>query len=184
MKLILASTSPRRKAILERENIVYTAVSPTYDESHLRPSSPEIYSMQLAYQKAMSIEKEEEEVILALDTVVAFEDQILGKPEDRKEAEAMLRLLRGETHRVITAYCILGAEKYVDYDIAEVTFEDFSDEQMVKYLDRDRYSDKAGAYGVQDIDEFKIEVKGDVDTVIGMPVDAVVRRLKGEGLVV
>ncbi|MDD7363677.1 MAG: Maf family protein [Peptoniphilus sp.] len=183
MSLILASTSPRRRDLLDRAKIAYSAVAPKYDESTLRVSAPEIYVMQLAYQKAMSVkEGAQDDVVLALDTVVAAGDEILGKPKDRQDAEAMLNKLKGRRHRVITGYCILGAEKYVDYDVAYVTFEDFSDDQLASYLDHHEFLDKAGAYGIQDIEEFKVDVEGDRCTVIGMPVEKVLEHLKGEGI--
>lgn len=182
MSLVLASSSPRRKKLLAEAGLSFEIEKPTYDERHLRLSSPEIYTMQLAYQKAMSVkDKRPEDIVVAVDTVVVSEGKILGKPKDRAEAEAMLSALRGRVHEVISAYCILGEEKYVDYDLSRVRFEDFSDEQMKAYLDKNTYMDKAGAYGVQEIDEFKITVEGAMDTVIGMHVDSVVKRLEGGG---
>ena len=117
MGLILASNSPRRKAILQREGIAFTAISPNFEEEQIRRSKPEIYVMQLAYQKAIrEREHHQKDVILAADTVVVLGEEILGKPRDRKDAESMLSRLRGRTHRVLSGYCILGKEKYVDYE--------------------------------------------------------------------
>lgn len=181
MSLILASTSPRRRRFLEEAGISFKAISPKYDEEHLRISAPEIYVMQLAYQKAMSVKKDfPDDVVLALDTIVVRDEDILGKPKDRADAEAMLRTLRGRWHRVVSAYCTLGKEKYLDYDTTEVYFSDFSEEALKDYLDKNTYLDKAGAYGIQDIVEFDIDVRGSLDTVIGMPMEQVVFHLKGE----
>ena len=116
-----------------------------------------------------------------MDTVVVLDDKILGKPKNRAEAENMLLAMKGRTHRVISAYAILGDEKYVDYDQSFVHFEDFTAEQMKAYLDRNTYMDKAGAYGVQEIDEFDITVEGAMDTVIGMHVASIEKQLKGAG---
>ncbi|MDQ0507660.1 septum formation protein [Peptoniphilus ivorii] len=174
MGLILASNSPRRKAILQREGIAFTAISPNFEEEQIRRSKPEIYVMQLAYQKAMRVrEQHPKDVILAADTVVVLGEEILGKPRDRKDAESMLSRLRGRTHRVLSGYCILGKEKYVDYEETRVHFPDFSDESMAAYLDRDLYADKAGAYGLQDITEFTVQIDGSYDNVVGLPVEAI-----------
>ena len=182
MSLVLASSSPRRKKLLAEGGFTFEIEKPDYDERHLRLSSAEIYTMQLALQKAMSVkEKWPEDVVVAVDTVVVLDDAILGKPKDRAEAEKMLLAMKGRTHRVISAYAILGDEKYVDYDQAFVHFEDFTEAQMKAYLDKNTYMDKAGAYGVQDIDEFKITVEGAMDTVIGMHVASIEKQLKGVG---
>lgn len=182
MKLILASTSPRRKALLEDAGIDFKTASPTFDESTLRLSSPEIYVMQLSYQKAMSVQRGEEDVILASDTVVVLGDKILGKPESRQDAERMLNSLKGKEHHVLTGYAILGKEKYVDYDVAIVSFEEFTEEQLKAYLDKNTFGDKAGAYGFQEVDSFKITIDGDPNTVIGLPVTKVIEHLKGESI--
>lgn len=182
MKLILASTSPRRKTLLEEAGIDFETAKPAFEESTLRVSSPEIYVMQLSYQKAMSVQRGEDDVILASDTVVALGDTILGKPLNRQDAERMLNSLRGKEHRVLTGYAILGKEKYVDYDVATVSFEDFSEEQLKAYLDENTYGDKAGAYGFQEVESFEITVDGDPNTVIGLPVAKVLEHLKGESI--
>ena len=182
MSLVLASSSPRRKKLLAEGGFTFEIEKPDYDERHLRLSPAEIYTMQLAFQKAMSVkEKRPEDVVVAVDTVVVLDDTILGKPKDRAEAEKMLLAMKGRTHRVISAYAILGDEKYVDYDQSFVHFEDFTEAQMKAYLDKNTYLDKAGAYGVQDIDEFKITVEGALDTVIGMHVASIEKQLKGVG---
>lgn len=182
MNLVLASSSPRRKKLLAEGGFTFEIEKPDYDERHLRLSPAEIYTMQLALQKAMSVkDKRPEDVVVAVDTVVVLDDTILGKPKDRAEAEKMLLAMKGRTHRVISAYAILSDEKYVDYDQSFVHFEDFTEAQMKAYLDKNTYMDKAGAYGVQDIDEFKITVEGAMDTVIGMHVASIEKQLKGVG---
>lgn len=182
MSLVLASSSPRRKKLLEDGGFTFVIEKPSYDERHLRLSASEIYTMQLALQKAMSVKKKRpEDTVVAVDTVVVLDDKILGKPKDRAEAENMLLAMKGRTHRVISAYAILGDENYVDYDQSFVHFEDFTEEQMKAYLDRNTYMDKAGAYGVQEIDEFDITVEGAMDTVIGMHVASIEKQLKGAG---
>lgn len=182
MNLVLASSSPRRKKLLAEGGFTFEIEKPDYDERHLRLSPAEIYTMQLALQKAMSVkEKRPEDVVVAVDTVVVLDDTILGKPKDRAEAEKMLLAMKGRTHRVISAYAILSDEKYVDYDQSFVHFEDFTEAQMKAYLDKNTYMDKAGAYGVQDIVEFKITLEGAMDTVIGMHVASIEKQLKGVG---
>lgn len=182
MSLVLASSSPRRKKLLAEGGFTFEIEKPDYDERHLRLSPAEIYTMQLALQKAMCVkEKRPEDVVVAVDTVVVLDDAILGKPKDRAEAEKMLLAMKGRTHRVISAYAILGDEKYVDYDQSFVHFEDFTEAQMKAYLDKNTYMDKAGAYGVQDIDEFKITVEGAMDTVIGMHVASIEKRIERSG---
>ena len=180
MSFVLASSSPRRKKLLEDGGFTFEIEKPSYDERHLRLSPAEIYTMQLALQKAMSVKgKRPEDTVVAVDTVVVLDDKILGKPKDRAEAEEMLLAMKGRRHRVISAYAVLGEEKYVDYDQSFVRFEDFTETQMKAYLDKNTYMDKAGAYGVQEIDEFEITVEGAMDTVIGMHVASIEARLKG-----
>ena len=109
--LILASQSPRRKELLENAGIPFQVRTASIDES-LRPGeAPMSYVRRLATQKAFAVVREPGDLILAADTTVVIDGQILGKPEDLEGAKRMLRLLSGKTHEVLTGICLLGGSK-------------------------------------------------------------------------
>ncbi|MDO5301039.1 MAG: DNA repair protein RadC [Tissierellia bacterium] len=174
-KIFLASTSPRRKALIQKLHGSFEVVGlkPQLDESAIRYRDPESYVMNLSYLKARSVAEEAGEgLIFAADTVVVRDGVLLEKPGSLEEARQMLRSLSGRSHEVYTGYTLTdGKRTETDYDVARVSFSALSDGVISMYLAENTYQDKAGAYGIQDVEElFGASVEGDRDTVVGLPV--------------
>jgi len=145
------------------------------DETSVPQADPVRFAVGAAVLKARAAAGSfPEAVVIGADTVVALEHRILGKPADRGSARAMLKLLSGRRHRVITGLAFYHQNEdrlLTGHELTYVTFRPLSDEMIEAYLDREEYLDKAGAYAVQDIgDAFVRRLKGDFDNVVGFPV--------------
>ncbi|MCD1146908.1 Maf family protein [Peptoniphilus sp. KCTC 25270] len=172
-EIILASTSPRRKELLKRCVEEFQIQAPKFNEEEIQCLDPRICAMASAYGKAYSIFSEEQEkIVIGSDTIVVYEDKILGKPKNREEAKEMLRLLSGRTHRVISGIAIFSKEdKVVDCVETLVTFYSLTEEEVEAYLDTGEYIDKAGAYGIQGYGEKLVKgYTGELENVIGLPI--------------
>jgi len=181
--IILASQSPRRKQLLEWAEIPFEVVVANTDE-HFPPGlAPEEIAIYIARNKALAVQqkRKEGEVILAADTIVVLNDNIIGKPVHREEAITILLALSGEKHRVITGVVILKDGKEISFaDTTEVEFHDLTIDQIEFYVDKYSPYDKAGAYAIQEwIGVVGIKsVKGDFYNVMGLPVSRVVREIE------
>lgn len=184
--LVLASNSPRRKEIMHNAGYEFTIkVIPT-DESFSEEMPVEEVPVFLARTKAECFrETLQNEIILCADTVVIIDQEnksnILNKPADHAEAKAMLRMLSGRVHRVITGVCVMTAEETIGFaDTSYVHFKELSDWEIDYYIERCKPFDKAGAYGVQDfIGMIGIpKIEGSFYTVMGLPVHRVYEALK------
>lgn len=135
----------------------------------------------IARQKAIAITKSRDEIVLAADTVVVLNEEIIGKPSSATHAKEILTKLSGNTHRVITGVVIMNAEKEITFsDITEVTFHHLTDEQITFYIDKYKPYDKAGAYAIQEwigVTGIK-SINGDFYNVMGLPVSRVVKTLR------
>lgn len=172
MKLLLASQSPRRKELLSQLGYSFEVVAIDCDEVY--PSNLPVHEVAgyLAELKANTYPVKEDEILLTADTIVAFDNEALGKPSDPENARAMLKKLSGKTHQVYTGICIkTSTQKVVKTDIAEVTVEDISDEEIRFYIDNFNPFDKAGAYGIQEwFGLAKItKINGNYFTIMGLP---------------
>jgi septum formation protein len=148
--LILASSSPRRKFLLEEAGFNFSVISPDIDESFPHEMPPEKVPTFLAEKKAAVIPVKDE-IVIASDTVVILEGKILNKPSDRIDAIRMLSALSGKTHKVVTAVCIRSKTKTEVFDDTTfVTFKRLTTENIEFYIDHFHPLDKAGSYGAQD----------------------------------
>jgi septum formation protein len=151
MRLILASSSPRRREILSRLGIPFEVVAPGHLENHPPGEEPDQICSRLAREKAELIATDfPEDLIIAADTIVILDNQILGKPKNTNEAREMLLTLSGKTHMVKTAVAFLNLHPGHQSGFVEttrVTFADIDDEDIQPYLRLDPPLDKAGAYG-------------------------------------
>lgn len=177
-KIILASASPRRKELLEQIGLSFQ-IEPARGEEHITSVIPREVVEELSYQKAMEVarlHKEEDTLILGADTIVVYEDKIMGKPADEEEAREMLRKLSGKTHCVftgVTAVLWENQKKTVRTfsEKTEVTFYPMSEEEIMFYVKTREPMDKAGAYGIQGIGaKFIQAIHGDYNNVVGLPV--------------
>ena len=170
VKIILASGSPRRKELLKSLGIEFEIIKPNADEKILNDESPENLCKRLAELKANSINISNK-IILAADTIVVIENEILGKPKNRDDAFRMLNLLQGREHKVLTGIALRENNKLIsDVEISCVKFRELNQAQIKAYISSGECDDKAGAYAVQGLGSLLIEyIKGDYYNVVGLP---------------
>lgn len=182
-KIILASGSPRRKEIFEKNNVIFETIVSDVDESYSSTYSKEQIVMIIALRKALDIEmKYKEGIVIAADTIVCI-DEILGKPTDREHAYYMLKKLSGRSHEVITGVAVIrinSFERVVFYDSTKVFFKELTDDEIYSYISSGEGWDKAGAYAVQGMGSELIDkLDGDYYNVMGLPFDKLKLVLKG-----
>ena len=202
--LVLGSASPRRRDILRDAGLAFT-IHPSHAEEHLDttadsqqqdesgaqcgPKSAVCHARKTAHLQAIDVaDHYSARLVIGADTIVAIDNQVLGKPADSHEAEQMLRLLSGRTHEVTTALAIayndsssiqLVAE---DHLTSRVTFKTLTASQIRRYVDSGEPMDKAGAYAVQGLGADIVErVEGSYLNVVGLPVDKLVAMLQTLG---
>jgi len=186
-KIILASRSPRRKQLLEWAEIPFEIRVKDTDEHFPPGMKPEEIAIYIARNKAIAVQEEVDtgQVILAADTIVVLNGNIIGKPVHREEAITILLALSGSTHVVTTGVVIRKDETEISFaDNTEVAFHELSLEQIEFYVDKYKPYDKAGAYAIQEwIGVVGIRsVNGDFYNVMGLPVSRVVRELEKLGI--
>ncbi|MFH2038490.1 MAG: Maf family protein [Chloroflexota bacterium] len=188
LKLILASNSPRRKQLLALTGWDFEVQPADINEDLLPAEHPGDYVLRLAEGKARQATRLSggTGIILAADTTVVDAGVLLGKPADATEAASMLRGLRGHTHQVYTglAVCHSQADNLVgDLCITDVSMRDYSDEDLLAYIDSGDPLDKAGAYAIQHSSFHPVEnISGCYASVMGLPICHLVRSLKKLGL--
>ncbi len=173
-KIILASSSPRRKEILKKYKVRYESCKSHIDEKIMPNERPEVVAMGLAFQKALDIGyKYPHKIILGADTLVVYKNRILGKPKDKKDAREILNLLSGNIHEVITGISLIQMNKglkVVDYETTQVKFRNLDDSYIKRYVETGEPLDKAGAYGIQDYGALLVEaINGSYLNVVGLP---------------
>jgi septum formation protein len=172
--LILASASPRRADLLRQIGVTFTVQSADIDESRLASEAAEDYVTRLAREKAAAVAvalEDDGRPVLAADTCVVMDGELLGKPVDRADAMAMLSLLSGREHRVLTGVCLQsgGAERVVLSD-TRVRFLELAKAACEAYIDSGEPFDKAGAYGIQGpAAAFVAGINGSYTGVVGLP---------------
>ncbi|HET9038124.1 MAG TPA: Maf family protein [Myxococcaceae bacterium] len=181
--LVLASASPRRRALLEQLGIPLR-IDPAHLDENVREGEPaEQYVLRLARQKAEAVHvRHPSDTVLAADTSVVLEGRILGKPRTAEEAVEMLRALSGRTHQVMTAVAVAGAGARCV--IASVTFAAASEAALRWYVSTGEPMDKAGAYAVQGIGGFLVErIEGSYSAVVGLPLVETLALLRDAGYI-
>lgn len=182
--LILASSSPRRKALLEQLGIRCEVRPVDIDESVREGETPRGYVERLALEKARAARTDDGAVVLGADTAVVVDDDILGKPRDFAHAREMLKRLADREHEVLTAVAVVvGAHEEVVTTTSRVVFGPLADETIEAYWATGEPADKAGAYAVQGIaGAFVRELHGSVTGVIGLPLYETVELLHRFGI--
>jgi len=190
LKLVLASGSPRRLALLNQAGIEPDHLMPAdVDETPERGELPRRLAQRLAAEKAEVVARRAKEaeiaaLVLAADTVVAVGRRILPKPELKDEAEACLRLLSGRTHRVYTGLGLVDLKGRTHTRLVEtrVRFKRLSRDEMADYLDCGEWRGKAGGYAIQGIaGSFVIKLVGSYSAVVGLPLAEAAALLGGHG---
>jgi len=169
--LILASTSPQRRAILEQLQIPFEVVAPQYVESGDDP-------VEHAAGKARSVDGDAQPV-LGVDTIVRLGGEVLGKPHDVTEAEAMLERLSGRTHEVASGLCLrTRAWEELGSEVTLVTFRPLTPRDLATYVAAGEWEGRAGAYAIQGLGASLVErIEGDYLNVVGLPAALLVRLL-------
>ncbi|WP_062355459.1 Maf family protein [Bacillus kwashiorkori] len=183
-RLILASSSPRRKELLERLNIPFEIIVSDTEERIDASLSPEQIVMNLAKQKAEAVAKNyPEHFVIGADTLVVYENQLLGKPKNKVEAKQMLMNLSGKSHYVYTGTAIIhGKIVKKFYEKTEVTFWNLSESEIDRYVATGEPLDKAGSYGIQGYGATLVRsINGDFFTVVGLPIGKLYRALQELG---
>ena len=176
-KYILASTSPRRRDLLKQAEIEFETQKPTYDENILNKSFSYELIEKIAENKGLSVAimVNEPAIIISADTVVIYNNIVMGKPKDFDDAFRMLKLLNNKTHKVVTAVCLIDVEtnkKIIKSETSEVTFTDIPIEEIKQYIYKFKPYDKAGSYGIQELPEHFIkDIIGDYNNIVGLPVN-------------
>lgn len=188
-RLILASASPRRRALMAAAGIPVAVVPPRIDETPRPGEAPRRFVRRAARDKGEEVAaRRPGAYVLAADTIVVLDGAILGKPSDRRQAARMLASLAGREHVVHTAVCLLdGRGRVVDEAVAStrVRFRALSRWEVAAYLRTGEGDDKAGAYAAQGAGSLLIErIAGSFTNVVGLPVTVVLGMLRRAGLVV
>lgn len=188
-RLVLASASPRREALMREYGYQFQVVRPPIDEPNPvgRELPPAQLAQALSYFKAQAVATSVNAgVILAGDTVVALGTRIFGKPVDRPDARRILSALGGTIHHVITGVTLLDpatGERDIRHELTAVTMQKISDAQLEGYLETDGWIGKAGAFGIQDHDDpFVSHIEGSFTNVVGFPMALIKRMLAGWGI--
>jgi septum formation protein len=180
--LILASASPRRKQLLNQVMLPFRAVPSDIDEKVEGLAGSPRSAVFLAKKKAKDVyTKVGEHWVLGADTVVVLGERLLGKPADAEEVQAMLSLLSGQEHRVVTGFALLdpsGNEAYTETTTTYVKMKELSNEDISNYLTTDEPYGKAGSYAIQGIGVFMVEeINGSYSNVVGLPLCAFIKAL-------
>lgn len=177
-KLLLASGSPRRAEILNSVGWPFETAVPDADESLIGGESPEDYVQRLAVSKAETVSATRQDLlVLAADTTVVIDGQIIGKPVDLADARQMITMLSGKWHEVLTGVAVLkNTETTVGLQRTRVKFADMNDAEIDFLVEKGDPLDKAGAYAVQAQAAMFIEaIEGDYWNVVGLPISLVYR---------
>lgn len=186
MRLILASGSPRRADLLTAAGFSFDVVPVEIDESVLPGERPIEYAARVALAKAREgARRNPGTPVLGADTIVVVDEQILGKPGDDEDAAAMLKMLSGRAHDVLTGVALaMDGREAVEVAQTTVEFLQLSERDISWYVQSGEPRDKAGAYGVQGLaSRFVERIDGSYSNVVGLPVTTVCRLLKSFGLV-
>lgn len=187
LPLILASTSPYRRELLQRLGIPFQCVAPGTDEQQHPQEQPETYVARLAEAKARAVAAQHSGLIIGSDQAAVLDSQIIGKPGHYERAFAQLRAASGKTVRFLTGLCVLNTETAIHHTLVvpfDVVFRPLSDEQIEHYLKREQPYDCAGSFKSEGLGIALFErMQGDDPTaLIGLPLISLCTLLNREGL--
>jgi septum formation protein len=186
-KIILASTSPRRKEIFAKLKLDFEIQESSYEEDMSLDMSPEQLAEHLSAGKARVVaEKNPEALIIAADTFIVFEHHRLGKPKTPEKAREMLEMLSGKQHQIVTGVTIIDAatRKTVSFhDTIKIYVQELTPEVIEAYIKTGEPLDKAGAYALQEIGSLLIEkIEGDFFGAMGLPLRRLAQELEDFGI--
>lgn len=187
MQLILASASPRRKELMSLFGIPFVVRAADIDETMDSSKPPFDEVARVSRAKALAVAREEDDAVVAADTIVVCDGRVLGKPHSREEAVAMLSLLSGRDHQVMTGCTVLrGSQIETFTEVTDLHFRPLNQREIETYVASGEPMDKAGAYGIQGGAALFCErIAGDYYNVMGLPVcrlSQTLKRLLPEGM--
>ncbi len=186
-EIILASKSPRRADILQKHGVDFSVYIPDVCEKNDGKNLRDLPRCNAVLKAAATADIFPQKTVLAADTVIFFENKLLGKPADNSDAFRMLKKLSGRKHEVISGCAVICREKNIDYSfscVSEVVFKEISDDIIHDYMQKVNVLDKAGAYAIQEYGEMIIEsFSGSLENIIGLPGDEVLAVLKKFSLI-
>jgi septum formation protein len=185
--LYLASRSPRRRELLDQLGLRYALVTADVDETPLPGEDPRAYVQRMALTKARAgrLAVSTAQPVLGADTAVVCDDRILGKPADANDAMAMLRLLSGREHRVLTGIALLGKHTQTAVSDTAVSFRIIEPDEAAAYWAGGEPRDKAGAYAIQGQGALFVErLTGSYSGVVGLPLFETAALLAQEGVLI
>lgn len=186
-KIILASGSPRRKELLEKLGVEFEIVESQYDEDKIKTDDPVELVEELALQKALVVAKQfDDAIIIGGDTTVYVAGEIINKPQDKQDAERMIRLLSGTTHMVVTGVAVVNSltgDSVVGHEEGFIRFKRLSEDEIKKYVESEKWRGFAGGYAMQGAAApFVSEQTGSLSAIIGFPVVLVTDLLEQMGV--
>jgi nucleoside triphosphate pyrophosphatase len=177
--LVLASTSPQRRAILEQLGIPYELLEPRYAEHDPSDAEPVALVRAHAAGKARSVDPGDERPVLGVDTAVYLDGRVFGKPAGPEEAEEMLDALAGRTHEVVSGLCLrTPGWEVVEHEVTLVSLRALTARDLAAYVGTREWEGRAGAYAIQGAGAALVErIEGDYLNVVGLPAALLVRLL-------
>lgn len=185
--IYLASASPRRRELLAQIGVRYRLLNVSISETQWDDEAPEDYVQRVALDKARAgltlRDEEDARPVLGADTVVVIDDEVLGKPQDRDEALAMLQRLSGREHRVLSGVALIDSNERTGLNCSHVTFRELKPAECERYWQTGECRDKAGAYAIQGYAAaFICELRGSYSGVMGLPLFETAQLLQQAGV--
>lgn len=186
MRIILASSSPRRKELMNMLNIPYEVISYDHDEVLNKEKSVYEQCMDISYQKGKIVFDSflEDVIVISSDTIVVYNGEIYGKPMDREDAYRMISNIQGNDHEVVSALTVFCRKNGKDtihetYEKTTVTVDKMTDDEINSWIDTGKAFGKAGAYAIQeDFGKYIKKIDGDFYTIVGLPLNKLYNILK------
>lgn len=188
MRIILGSSSPRRKELLSKIVDEFEVIPSNFNEDTIKEKEPEKLVEQLSKYKGQEIYKRldlnEDFIIISSDTIVFLKNQLLGKPKSKEEAFKMIRNLQGNKHTVYTGLFVLvnknnKLNEILTHSKTDVYFKKLTDEEIIEYINSENTQDKAGSYAIQGkAKDFVEKLEGNIETVIGLDIEKLEKILK------
>ncbi|MBI5143075.1 MAG: septum formation inhibitor Maf [Nitrospirae bacterium] len=185
--LILASASPRRRELIARLGVPFTVSPADIDESMLPGENADAFARRIAQEKALKIAASVDSgIVVGVDTIVALDGEVMGKPESPEVATAMLAKLSGRTHEVISGVAVIerpSGRTIVTSAVTDVRFKTLTSREIDRYVASGEPLDKAGAYGIQGIASLFVEgISGCYYNVVGLPLNLLYETLLALGV--
>ena len=172
MGIILASSSPRRKKILEKLGYNFSIKVPAIDEDNINELNPIDYVIDVSMRKGLKVHQQyENDFVLSGDTIVEFQNKIIGKPSSYQDAFETLSLLSGKSHYVISALSLTYRDNQITiFDSTKIFFKKLNKEEIQHYINNFDVLDKAGSYNIEDVEEYFIKnIDGCYNNIVGFP---------------